>query len=410
MKKLLVVLLCAVLFSSANIWANGSKEDSDVITLEFFQQKREVIEIFDKIIADFEKLNPGIKIEQVHVADADQVLLSRLATNDVPDVMTHWPNMTDYATGALEGYFIDLTDDPVAGNAIESIVNSITLSNGRNYCVPISINTQGIFYNKTLFEQYGLDIPQTWEEFVALCETIKKLGKTPLVFPDKTSWTLAQQLRMLLALDMDGYQFIDDLQAGKVDCKDSTDLMDIAKKFTFLRQYGQKDALGTSYEQAIFDFATGKSFMFWQGIWAISSINSANPDLEYAMFPLPAKTGRETKVEYGVDLAIVLGNTKNPEKIEAAKKFVSYVTQTEVAQYYANVDGSPSAIKGVKFNSDISTLLIDKIQASESFRNIRYKYAPGGNGRSNSAVQQYLIDQDMDNFLNEMNYILGKPE
>ncbi len=409
MKKLVTVLIC--IFAAATcLWSAGNSEtEGEVITLEFYQQKREVVELFDEIITLFEAENPGIKIEQVHIADAGEVLTSRLASNDVPDILTHWPNSGDYMAAALEGYFVDLSNNPVADGALPSIIESIKLSNQKNYAVPISINTQGVFYNKNLFAEHNLEIPQTWDEFVTLCDDIKGINELPLIFPDKDAWTIGQQLRMLLALDMDGYELIDQVKAGNADSLESEGLKDIADKFVYLRQYGQLDSLGTSYEQAIFEFASGNSFMFWQGIWAIPSINKANPDLEYSMFPLPGKTGRETSVEYGVDLALVIGN-KSPEIIEAASRFVSFVASPEIGQLYADTDGSPSALKDVMFNSDVSGPVVELVQDGRAFRNIRHKYATGGNGRANTAIQQYIVDRDINNFLSEMNFVFGKPQ
>lgn len=406
------VILCMVIFMvlvTPLVFSGGQSESKEeVITLEFFQQKREVVDLFDTIIEQFEAENPGIKIEQVHIADAGQVLTSRLATNDVPDILTHWPNSVDYMQAAVEGYYLDLTEDSVADGALDDIISSITLDNGRNYAVPISINTQGVFYNVDLFEEYGLKIPETWEEFDSLLHSIQDMGMQPLVFGDKDGWTMGQQLRMLLALDMDGYALIDAVKAGKADAADSQELKDIANKFIYLRQFGQDDPLGTSYEQAIFEFANGNSFMFWQGIWAIPSIDKANPNLNYSMFALPAKTGRETRVEYGVDLALVIGN-KDEKTVEAARKFVDFVASERIGQLYADTDGSPSALKGVKFNSVVSAPVVEYVQEGRAFRNIRHKYAAGGNGRSNTAIQQFIIDNDMDQFLSEMNAVFGKP-
>jgi len=408
MKRLLIIVVC-IFASAISLWSSGSGDnESGVIKLEFFQQKREVVDLFNDIIIRFEAENPDIKIEQVHIADAGDVLTSRLASNDVPDVLTHWPNSGDYMAASMEGYFLDLTEDSVADGALSSIIESITLSNNKNYAVPISINTQGVFYNKELFAEHNLEIPETWDDFISLCDKIQKMGELPLIFPDKDAWTIGQQLRMLLALDMDGYDLIDDVQDGKKDSQSSSDLKDVANKFVFLRQYGQEDSLGTSYEQAIFEFATGNSFMFWQGIWAIPSINKANAALDYSMFVLPAKSGREAQVEYGVDLAMVIGN-KSPEVIEAAKRFVAFVATPEIGQLYADVDGSPSALQGVKFNSDISGPVVALVQEGRAFRNIRHKYATGGNGRANTAIQQFIVDQDMNNFLTEMNFVFGKP-
>lgn len=409
MKRLLIANAIVLMLIAPCVFAGSQAEGKEeVLTLEFFQQKREVVDLFDQIIERFEEQNPGINIEQVHIADAGQVLTSRLASNDVPDILTHWPNSVDYMQAAFEGYYLDLTEDSAADGALDDIISSITLENGKNYAVPISINTQGIFYNVDLFKENGLAIPETWDEFDALLHTIQNMGKQPLVFGDKDSWTMGQQLRMLLALDMDGYDLIDTVKSGKADALNSQDLKDIAAKFVYLREFCQPDPLGTSYEQAIFEFATGNSFMFWQGIWAISSIEKANPSLNYSMFALPAAGNRETRVEYGVDLALVIGN-KDQEIVDAARKFVKFVASEEIGQMYADIDGSPSALKGVEFNSVVSAPVVAYVQEGKAFRNIRHKYAPGGNGRSNTAIQQYIIDNDMDLFLSEMNAVFGKP-
>lgn len=406
------ILLTAVilLLSGLTLWANGSQDASaEIVTLEFFQQKREVVDIFDEIIAKFEAENPGIRIEQNHVSDSNKVLMSRMASNDVPPLLTHWPNNVNYITAALEGFFVDLTNDPVTDGILPDILESIKLEDGRNYAAPISVNTQGIFYNKALFTEHGLEIPKTWDEFIALCRTIDGMGKTALMFPDKTAWTLAQQFRMSIALDMDGYELIDRVQADEADVRNSAEMRKVAEKLIALRDFAQDDPLGTSYEQAIFEFANGNAFMFWQGIWAIPSIEKANPDLEYSMFALPALDGSETRVEYGVDLALVIGD-KDAGDVAAAKEFIAFVATPEIGQFYADRDGSPSALKGVEFNSEISRPLVEYVQEGKAFRNIRYKYAPGGNARINTAMQQLLMDQDIDAFLAEVNYVFGKPE
>ncbi len=409
-KKIFFALMAVLICTSSFLWAGAESEGKqEVVTLEFFQQKREVVDIFDEIIARFEAENPGIKIEQNHVTDAGQVLTSRLATDDVPALLTHWPNNTDYITAALEGYYVDVTEDAIADGALTGVLDSIKLENGRNYAVPISVNTQGVFYNVDLFNQYGLEVPETWDEFIALCEKITDMGETALVFPDMTAWTIAQQFRMSIALDMNGYDLIDQVQAGEADCRDSEDLMQVMNKLLDMRKYAQADTLGTSYEQAIFEFANGRAFMFWQGIWAIPSIDKANSNLNYTMFPLPALNDRETRVEYGVDLALVIGN-KDPETIAAAKKFVAFVATPEIGQYYADIDGSPSALKGVEFKSEVSRPVVQYVQDGKAFRNIRYKYAPGGNARINTALQQFFVDEDMDAFLSEVNFVFGKPE
>ena len=410
MKKAILIMLGLMVLLPLAAFAGGEQEEGGIVEIEFFQRKREVVDLFDEIIAKFEAANPGIKVEQIHVSDHDQVLQSRLASNDVPDVLTHWPNKADYVQAALDGFYLEITNDPVADGALPGVIDSIKIDGGKNFAVPVSVNTQGIFYNKDLFKDNGLAIPKTFDELVALCKKIESMGGQPFIFPDGTDWTLEQQLRMSLVLDMDGYKLMDDIQAGKVKTQDAPGLKMIAEKYLKLREYAQPDTLGTTYEQACFEFATGKSFMFWQGIWAIPAIQKANPDVNFSMFALPSYGGLETRVEYGVDLALVIGNTGDEAKMAASKEFVSFIASKEIGQYYADVDGSPSALKGVVFNNEISKPLVDMVQSGKAFRNIRFRWPAGGTERSRSATQQFLVDNDVDAWLEELNYVFGHPD
>lgn len=89
MKKLALVLIILIIcfsFSSSIL--------AQTIELEFFQNKREAVATFDKLIEKFESENPKIKIEQNHVPDAETVLKSRLARNRIPDIMGLGGNFT----------------------------------------------------------------------------------------------------------------------------------------------------------------------------------------------------------------------------------------------------------------------------------------------------------------------------
>ncbi|HAK45513.1 MAG TPA: hypothetical protein DCO79_06295, partial [Spirochaeta sp.] len=139
MKKLILVLIGLTVLFPLAAFAAGEQEKEGIVEIEFFQRKREVVDLFDELIAKFEAENPGIKVEQIHVSDHDQVLQSRLAANDVPDVLTHWPNKADYVQAAMDGFYLDITGDSVADGALPGVIDSITLANGKNYAVPVSV-------------------------------------------------------------------------------------------------------------------------------------------------------------------------------------------------------------------------------------------------------------------------------
>ena len=56
------------------------------------------------------------------------------------------------------------------------------------YAVPYVANAAGVLYNRGMFQENGWEIPETWEEFKALCDTIQAAGIQPLYFGFKDTW------------------------------------------------------------------------------------------------------------------------------------------------------------------------------------------------------------------------------
>src|SRR5699024_9116342 len=67
--------------------SEASDQKGKQIQLEYFSLKPEVVTVMDEIISDFMDENPNIKVTQTSVADAGTVLLTRIATADVPDIL-----------------------------------------------------------------------------------------------------------------------------------------------------------------------------------------------------------------------------------------------------------------------------------------------------------------------------------
>ena len=85
--------------------SNGGKTKE----IEFFSQKKEMQPTLQKIIKDFEKENPDIKVKFTNVPDAGKVLKTRIASGDTPDVVNVYPQNADFQEWAKAGVFEDLT-------------------------------------------------------------------------------------------------------------------------------------------------------------------------------------------------------------------------------------------------------------------------------------------------------------
>jgi raffinose/stachyose/melibiose transport system substrate-binding protein len=407
MMFVMVLFLVAVLFP---LVASGGKEasSSKTVTIEFYQQKVEAIQIVDELIARFEAQNPGIKVKQTNLPNSEtrNVLLMRIAANDVPDILSAYPNAPEFREFVKEGYLYDLSGQDFLKNVNPSVLAPIK-QGGKDYSLPISLNTIGVHYNETLFAKYGLSIPTTYEQFIALCEALQSKGVRPLAFSDKDSWTAGIFANCSLGKEMGKAQtdaFFAALAKGKVSAKDNAELRRIAEMVIELRaKFGSSDTAAFGYNDAINAFATGKAAMYINGIWAIPSIVQANPNLAFSMFPIPATLGKETTTIYGIDFAVSMAaNTKYPAE---SLKFLQFLAQPENAQYFSDVDNSPSVITGVKVKSTRIQSLVALLNAGKSFEWNHFVWADGMEGRFNDAVQELAIVRDVDAFLMKLDSI-----
>lgn len=374
--------------------------DGAKVEIEFLQQKREAVDTFDALIQEFQKQNPNIAVTQNTVPDAGTVLMTRAASNEMPDVLTHWPTDAAYIQFATQGRLKDLTDNACMDNVIDSYKESIKLD-GKYYTVPISLNFMGVFYDVDKFKDGGYEVPKTWDEFINLAKDIQGKGEVAFVLPDKDSWTISQGWDNIGGKDRGGEmgKFYDELRAGTTTYQDDPIAVDSMEKMIELREYSQGDTLSLGYDQAINDFATGTGYMFIQGIWALPSIESANPDKNVAMFPMPNDKG-DMKQPLGVDVAICAGADTTGDKADAVDKFLLYLSSTEAAQMYSDKDHSPSCIKGVEAQIPQAQAVLDLIDTAGV---LDISAPPAGfEETKRSKLQQVLIDKDVNAFLTTM--------
>ncbi len=413
MKKIFACLLAGLLalssLSACNNSSTGSNGDGGsadgdnqntggTVELEFVQQKREATETFDKVIEEFQAAHSNIVVKQNTVPDAGQVLMSRAASNTLPDLMTHWPGNASFTTFCEEGKIIDITDQDFVSNIDESYVNGI-LQDGKLYCIPVALNFMGVWYNVDKFTEAGYEIPKTWDEMIDIAKDIQSKGDGDYAFvlPDKDTWTVDQCLSNIYGKSLQDYTIQDIYdEVGTTDktFADYPELVDAAEKAIELREYSNGDTLSLGYDAAVSEFATGSGYMFMQGSWLYASLKAANPDGNFAMFTLPNDKG-DMRQPMGVDLAIA-GSTNTSHEDEVME-FLAFMASKEGAQTYSELDGSPSCVNGVESNLDYASDILDTFaengELSVSFRPGTYQ------DDYRAETQGLLMDKDVEGWI-----------
>ena len=379
---------------------NGSAAQ---VKIEYFQMKNEVVDVVNRLIEKFESEHPGIDVEQNNVPNPENVWSIRLSTNDAPDVFTHYPHNAVFRELVREGRVVDLTQDPLLANINPAIVD-LSQIDGKNYLVPIALATMGVYYNVDLFHELHLDIPQTYDELIQTAEKLKAAGYTPFYFHDKDWNGIRQEVVFKMGMELDNIsEFLDDVMNGNKHITEHPQIRALAERILQLREYGQQDSLGTGYEDALRGFANGKGAMWFTGIWAIPSIQDANPNLNFSMFPFPALNAEDTKLQVTVDTAI--GLPAGGKNEEAARTFVEFMAAPENVQVYVDAGKYPAAVQGVQNNVPEMAKLSELIDAGKVYPTIMSVWPPGVAEEVGKATQEMFAAGDIDSYLQNLDTI-----
>jgi raffinose/stachyose/melibiose transport system substrate-binding protein len=322
----------------------GGKEASGgsngKVKIEFLEYKSEAKGTFSELAKKFEKENPNIDIVVTNPPDAITVLKTRVAKRDLPDVIGMGGDVS-YAEISKAGALKDVSKDSALNDIQPAYIDMLKdiSKQDKVYGIPYAANANAVIYNKTIFKELGIEVPTTWEEFIAAAEKVKAAGKIPFYFTFKDAWT-ALPAYNVLAANTQGDDFFKNLDKG--DTKFAQGHKEAAEKLLTLLEYGHKDQNGKAYNDGNVAFAKGESAMYLQGIWAIPEIKKANPNIEVGVFPYPIG---DSKVVSGVD--VLLAQSATTEHPKEAKKFIEFLLSDENMKEYLTQQNAFSAKTGI---------------------------------------------------------------
>lgn len=390
MKKVLSMVLAAMMLLSLCSFAAAE----DVVELEFVYHKTEsnAIDAMETVINNFNAANPGIKVNFVQVPDTATVLQSRAQLNEMPD-------MFGCTTGNMfelmfeDGIIMDLTGQEFLSSVEPSSLEMSTY-NGKNWRLPYSLSCYGLYVRTDIFEEQGLALPTTWDELMDVCEKLTAAGITPFALPDKTM-VYQRMERMMSFMSEDDSEF-KQIAAGELEAKDSKLLQNYANASLQIVNYMTPESLGAEYTESYQQLIAGQAAMTINGGWSLATLKDYDPDIKVALIPMPNPTGDESKVVVSIDTNFCISSsTKHPEE---CLKFFEYLAQPEVAQVYANKEGSPCVINGVTVSTPELSVISEAMAEGKICLSQNAIWPSGFRKALGNVATELEIDQDVDAF------------
>ena len=158
--------------------------------------------IFEDNIAEFEAANPGVRVQWDSSSGDDYQfagLPSLLASDNPPDLFFEWGG-NRVRNHMLDGVAMDISD--LAAEYRDVLSESAFAGfeyDGGVYGLPLNQDiTIQMWYDGNLFDELGLDEPETWDEMLAMLRTIKGAGVTPIVMGNADAWVAGNFVGLML--------------------------------------------------------------------------------------------------------------------------------------------------------------------------------------------------------------------
>jgi raffinose/stachyose/melibiose transport system substrate-binding protein len=310
-------------------------------------QNPPLVEYLEGFNDRFEAANPGVTVEMEVVSQADMAtaIQTRLTagevdvidycappcasfSNPVQDYMSNvdpplWQQLID------AGLVTDLTSEPFIANWDQNALEAAGSYNGSVYALPAGrVSHAGMFVNLDLLADNGLEIPTTWDEFTAACDTVIAAGNSCMTLGGADGWPIfVGSYGLLGAFFPDQEGLVEGLWTGEVKYTDEKSLELLSRYQTYV-EYLEDGVSGIGHDAAPARFGAGDVAFMPTGSWQGGAVDEA-ADFDWTYIPFPGSdNAADNQLLFGkYDMSwMIAGNAPNKD---AALAYVAALSDPE---------------------------------------------------------------------------------
>ena len=297
---------------------NSNRSDPDVRAMD------------EKLVALFNEMNPENPLDHSTVDHEGfkQAIRAYLIAEPAPDVMT-WFAGNRARFFIDNGLIMDISDVWEDANFNEDFpkgFRAMSSVDDKQYFLPSDWYWWGIFYRKSIFEENGVEPPETWDELLTACDTLHANGVIPITIGTKFRWTAAGWFDYL-NMRTNGPEFHLDLMLGKESYEDPR----VKAAFEHWNELFEhncfiEDAAAYSWQEALDPLIQGDAAMYLIGQFVMGLLpEDVQEDMDFFQFPIidPDMPIGEDAPTDGYFMSV---NAKNPE---GGKEFLKFLGSVE---------------------------------------------------------------------------------
>lgn len=219
----------------------------------------------------------------------DAQVRSSFAAGDVPDILVG--KAQDVKAYVGTGNLAPLPDSCAC--RIESHALEAVTVGGTPYGLPLNTWYQGVFYNKDIFKDCGIEIPKTLKELEQAAEILEEEGITPFAGHFQESWYLGNTTMqfMMNELFCDALDWGEQFRDGSQNFSDNPSVRRCFENNQYIFNHTWKDARSIDQYECDKRFANGQAAMYLTGAWSMQFTSQYSSRDEFGIFPYPNEKG-----------------------------------------------------------------------------------------------------------------------
>ena len=333
------------------------------------------LDAFNEVYENFKEDYPNIELTIIpkSVDEIITVIQTNLVSSDPVDCFFWWADERQQPY-VEQGLIAPLTDIFDSTNYDELAPGVYSYSRFRGfgdtpYNVPYNNMTHAMWYNVAKFEEAGIkSAPETWDEFLEVCEKLLDAGIYPLGRnKEPVGHPCFMYLEKFWQRTLPDNSYRVGLKTGDLSA-DTPEMRKALSYFDELLPYWHPDSISNGYVETYQGFARGDFAMQMMGNWIVGTYEvdmELIPFVDYDMFMFPEIDPNVPKMETGSTNVIVLTTTGKDNK--AAQAWVAYWTRPETQKIFCSKMGQLPAIASVEVENPMLAKHLELLIGRELF-------------------------------------------
>jgi raffinose/stachyose/melibiose transport system substrate-binding protein len=326
------------------------------------------VETAEALAAAYQEQNADVTIEvesRPTGGEGDNIVKTRLSTGDMTDIFQYNSGSLFQALAPSQT-LVPVTGEDFVERLDESYVESVT-ADGEVYGVPFQTGMGGgVLYNRAIYEELGLEVPQTWDEFMDNNAAIQEAGKVPVIQTYQDTWT--SQLFVLGDFHnvvQEEPDFAEQYTAGEAKFADTEAAQRGFEHLQAVQEAGyvNEDFASATYQEGLQMLATGEGAHYPMLTFAVPEIAAQFPDElgDVGFFALPGEDASSNGLTLWAPSSIYIPQSTPEEEIEAAKDFMAFVASPEGCDVMTEAisPSGPYLVEGCELPDDVPQAVKD---------------------------------------------------